>query len=289
MFTSKAENAGPSHDWLKFVVSPRAKSKIRHWFTKERREEAIERGRNALAREVRKKNVPVKRLLNQDTIAELATELRYRDVDTMYAAVGEGHISAANVVGRLVDMVGGPEGAEETLAEGVVPGEASPRARRSSDAGVVVAGMDDTDMLIKLARCCAPVPGDEIQGFVTRGAGVSVHRTDCQNLEQLRAEPERLIDVSWSSHANTVFPVQLQVDALDRAGLLSDITRVLSDNHVNILSASVGTNRDRVAISRYSFEMADTEHLGHLMNQVRRVPGVYEVERITGAASKRID
>ena len=179
------------------------------------------------------------------------------------------------------------EGAEETLAEGVVPGEMKQRSRRQGDAGVVVAGMDDGDMWVKLARCCTPVPGDEIVGFVTRGAGVSVQRADCLNVETLRSEPERFVGVSWVKNTQSVFLVQLQVEALDRAGLLSDITRVLSDNHVNILAASVSTSRDRVALSRYVFEMADTGHLGHLLAQVRRIDGVYEVYRVTGASKPR--
>ena len=287
IFTSKAEGAGPSQDWLSFVGSPRARNKIRSWFTKERREGAIELGRNALARAMRKQNLPVQRLLNHDSITELATTLRYKDVAALYAAIGENHISPANVVQRLVEQVGGEQGAEETLAEGVVPGEMKQRSRRQGDAGVVVAGMDDGDMWVKLARCCTPVPGDEIVGFVTRGAGVSVHRADCLNVETLRSEPERFVGVSWVKNTQSVFLVQLQVEALDRAGLLSDITRVLSDNHVNILAASVSTSRDRVALSRYVFEMADTGHLGHLLAQVRRIDGVYEVYRVTGASKPR--
>ncbi len=129
-----------------------------------------------------------------------------------------------------------------------------------------------------MARCCTPVPGDEITGFITRGDGVSIHRTDCKNVDSLNKE--RVVEVSWAEDSKGVFMVQIQVEALDRSGLLSDITRVLSENHVNILSASVSTSRDRVALSRYVFEMGDPSHLDHLLNQVRRIEAVYDVYRV---------
>ena len=154
-----------------------------------------------------------------------------------------------------------------------MPGEQRPRLR-SGDPGIVVKGMAPGEMWVKLARCCTPVPGDPVIGFVTRGSGVSVHRTDCGNLDSLRNQPERMVDVEWAVHGQSSFLVQIQVEALDRAGLLSDVTRVLSDNHVNILSASVQTSRDRVAVSKFVFEMAEPSHLGHVLSAVRRIePG----------------
>ena len=136
-------------------------------------------------------------------------------------------------------------------------------------------------MLVKLARCCTPVPGDEIMGVVTRGSGVSVHRGDCKNVEELRHEPERIMDVSWAPTAKSLFLVQIQIEALDRSGLLSDVTRVLSEHHVNILSASVSTRNDRVALSRFVFEMGDAGTLEHLLNAVRRIEAVYDVYRVS--------
>ncbi len=179
---------------------------------------------------------------------------------------------------RLVQSMGGEEGAEEDLAEATTPTRA--RRPRIGDPGVVVRGVDD--VWVKLARCCTPVPGDPIVGFVTRGSGVSVHRADCGNVAELRAEPERIVDVEWAPTAGSVFLVQIQVEALDRSRLLSDVTRVLSDNHVNILSANVSTSRDRVAISRFTFEMGDPGHLDHVLTAVRRVEGVFDVYRVTG-------
>ena len=288
VFTSKAEGAGPSRDWLTFVKSPRARNKIRSWFTKERREEAVDRGKNLIAKALRKQNLPIQRLLNHDTLAGLADEMRYPDVSSLYAAVGEGQISAANVVQRLVVTLGGEQGTEEDLAEATRPGRPAPRAR-GGDPGIIVKGMSDTDMWTKLARCCTPVPGDPIVGFVTRGSGVSVHRADCSNVDGLRHEPERMIEVEWSPNAQSVFLVQIQVEALDRNGLLSDVTKVLSDNHVNILSANVATSRDRVAISRFVFEMAEPSHLGHVLKAVRNIEGVFDVFRLTGSRTAPAD
>ena len=280
VFTSRSETAGPSRDWLGFVKSPRARNKIRQWFTKERREEAIEQGKDAIAKAMRKQNLPIQRLMSHEALVALAHEMRFQDVSALYAAVGEGQASAASVVQRLVHSLGGEPAAEEDIAEVARPG-ATARRVRTGDPGVVVKGVDD--VWVKLAKCCTPVPGDEIVGFVTRGAGVSVHRTDCLNVEALRRQPERLVEVSWSHTSSQLFLVQIQVEALDRSRLLSDITRVLSDHHVNILSATVSTSRDRVALSRFVFEMAEPSHLASVLSAVRRVEGVFDVYRITGS------
>ena len=281
VFTSKAESAGPSRDWLSFVSSPRARNKIKAWFTKERREEAIEAGKSQLARAMRKQNLPLQRLMNHESLTALANEMRLADVAALYAEIGENHVSASTVVSRLVRMVGGDAGAEEDLAEATIPGTRVVR-NRTTDPGIVVEGMNSSDVWVKVARCCTPVPGDPIIGFITRGSGISVHRQDCGNVEQLLNEPERIISVSWNREGSGVFLVQMQVEALDRTGLLSEVTRVLSDNHVNILSASSSTSRDRLATLRFTFEMADTDHLGHLMSAVRRIDGVFDAYRLTG-------
>ncbi|MGZ4743253.1 MAG: RelA/SpoT family protein [Oryzihumus sp.] len=278
VLTSKADGAGPSRDWLTFVKSPRARNKIRQWFSKERREEAIEQGKDAIAKAMRKQGLPLQRLMSHESLAGLAGELRYADISALYAAVGEGHVSAQHVVGRLVASLGGEEGASEDLAEATMPTRGV--RRRTGDPGVVVVGT--AAVWVKLARCCTPGPGDPSIGFVTRGCGVSVHRADCTNAESLLAQPDRLIDVEWAPSAGSVFLVQLQVEALDRNRLLSDVTRVLSDHHVNILSASVQTTRDRVAMSKFTFEMGDPGHLDHVIKAVRKIDGVFDVYRITG-------
>lgn len=279
VFTSKAAGAGPSRDWLGFVKSPRARNKIRAWFSKERRDEAIEQGKDAIARAMRKQNLPIQRILTGDSLVTLAHEMRYPDISSLYAAIGEGHVAAQNVVQKLVQALGGEEAASEEIDESV-PSRGRKR-RSSNDPGVVVKGVDD--VWVKLARCCTPVPGDPIMGFVTRGSGVSVHRTDCVNVDSLSREPERILEVEWAPTQSSVFLVAIQVEALDRSRLLSDVTRVLSDQHVNILSAAVQTSRDRVATSRFTFEMGDPKHLGHVLKAVRGVEGVYDVYRVTSA------
>jgi len=279
IFTSKAQDAAPSRDWLGFVKSARARNKIRHWFSKERREAAAEAGKTAIARAMRKQELPLQRLASAEALLAIATGLRYPDVSALYAAVGEGHVSAQSVVAKLVQSIGGAAAAQEDLAETTLPTR-PPRPRTTGDSGVVVEG--SADVWARLSRCCTPVPGDEITGFVTRGHGVSVHRSDCGNLRHLLdSEPERLVAVRWSPTEDSLFLVAIQVEALDRTGLLSDVTRAISDQHVNILSASVTTTRDRVAVSKFTFEMGDPKHLGHVLRAVRAIDGVYDVYRVT--------
>ncbi|MFH9176307.1 GTP pyrophosphokinase [Streptomyces albogriseolus] len=284
VFTSKAAGAGPSRDWLGFVKSPRARNKIRAWFSKERRDEAIEQGKDSIVRAMRKQNLPIQRILTGDSLVTLAHEMRYSDISALYAAIGEGHVSAQNIVQKLVQALGGEEAATEEIDESVPPTRSRRKRRSSSDPGVVVKGVDD--VWVKLARCCTPVPGDPIIGFVTRGSGVSVHRSDCVNVDSLSREPERILEVEWAPTQSSVFLVAIQVEALDRSRLLSDVTRVLSDQHVNILSAAVQTSRDRVATSRFTFEMGDPKHLGHVLKAVRGVEGVYDVYRVTSARNR---
>jgi GTP pyrophosphokinase len=275
VFTSKNPDSGPSKDWLNFVKSPRARSKIRQWFTKERRDEAIEHGRDAIARAMRKQNLPLQKLMSQDSFAEVAAQLRYEDVSALYAAVGEGHVSTQSVIEKVLARVQH----EDDVEEPALPLPARSRTLpRNSDSGVLVRGAPD--ILVKLARCCTPVPGDEIVGFITRGSGVSVHQAACHNVQALLREPERMIEVEWAPSSKSVFLVQIQIEALDRAGLLSDVTRVLSEHHVNILSANVSTSTDRLAISRFVFEMGDTTHLDRVLNAVRRIDAVYDVYRV---------
>lgn len=279
VFTSKAASAGPSRDWLNFVKSPRARSKIRQWFTKERREEAIERGKEQIAKLMRKEGLPLKRLMTHESLMQAAVHFNHADVSALYAAVGENNLSAQAVVRRVIDLHGGDDGAAEDLAEGVTITRRSRATASSTDSGVVIKGVDD--VWVKLAKCCTPVPPDPILGFVTKGGGVSVHRRSCTNAASLENQPERLIEVEWAPSSQSTFLVNIQVEALDRARLLSDITISLSDAHVNILSATLSTSRDRVAKSRFTFEMADASHLDNVLRAVRSVPGVFDAYRVT--------
>ncbi len=209
----------------------------------------------------------------------LAANMRYEDASALYAAVGEGHISTQSVIEKLVALATAETATESDEADFTLPSKGRSRPLRNSDSGVLVRGAPD--ILVKLAKCCTPVPGDEIVGFITRGQGVSVHQRACNNVTALLDQPERMIDVEWAPSSKSVFLVQLQIEALDRSGLLSDVTRVLSEHHVNILSANVSTSTDRLAISRFVFEMGDTTHLDRLLNAVRRIDAVYDVYRVS--------
>lgn len=277
IITNKSDNAGPSRDWLNVAVSARAKSKIKAWFSKERREEAIESGKEQIVRAMKKHGVPL-RLLTNNVLNSLAEDGHFADVSALYAAVGEGHLGAQTIVTRLLAALGGEDGAIEDVSEAITPNKTSFRRSDKPDSGVTVIGATDT--WVKLARCCTPVPGDEIFGFVTRGSGISVHRRDCVNAPDLLTQEERLAEVSWTPGQSSLFLVNIQVEALDRARLLSDVTKALSDQHVNILNASVTTSRDRVAMSRFTFEMGDPSHLNAVLRAVRSIDGVYDVYRV---------
>jgi GTP pyrophosphokinase len=273
--TNKSDSAGPSRDWLNFVKSPRARSKIKAWFSKERREEAIDAGRESIARQMRKAGLPLQKIFAGHSLLELAHDLHYADIDALYSAVGDGHVSAASIIDKLVHSLGLEDSHPEPSIE-ILPTD-NQVARRTSSA-IKVEGVDD--VLVKLARCCTPVPGDAIMGFITKGSGISVHREDCRNAADLvEHQGERIVGVSWLAGAASIFLVNIQVEALDRSRLLADVTRALSEQHVNILSAAVSTSKDRVAISRFTFEMADATHLGSVLASVRSVEGVYDVYR----------
>ena len=273
--TNKSDSAGPSRDWLNFVKSPRARSKIKAWFSKERREEAIDAGRESIARQMRKAGLPLQKIFAGHALLELAHDLHYADIDALYSAVGDGHVSAASIIEKLIVSMGVEDSHPEPSVE-YIPTD-NQAAKRTSSA-IKVEGVND--VLVKLARCCTPVPGDEIMGFITKGSGISVHRDDCRNAQDLvEHQGERVVGVSWLAGAASIFLVNIQIEALDRARLLADVTRTLSEQHVNILSAAVSTSKDRVAISKFTFEMADAKHLDSVLAAVRNVEGVYDVYR----------
>ena len=281
ILTSKSETSGPSRDWLNFVRSPKARNKIRQWFSKERRSEAIEEGRDELTRAMRKRNLPIGTLMTAGALVGVADELNLSGVDNLFAAIGEGQVSTQNVIAHLVKDAGSDEVDEEVEQEALPLRPAEAPRRTTGALGIAVEGVGD--VWVKLARCCMPVPGDRIIGFITRNQGVSVHLADCQNMADLsRRQPERVVAVEWTS-TKGLFMVKIQVEALDRQHLLSDVTRVLADHGVNIISGSQTTGRDRVAISQFSFEMADPQHLSRLLAAVRKIDGVFDVYRITGA------
>jgi len=278
IFTSKVEGAGPSRDWLQIVQTPRARSKVRQWFSRERRVDAIDAGRDELIKALRREGLPVQKLASSPVVIKVAESLNYADLESLHAALGEGHVSAKAVVQRVQREL---RGGEEQLPV-TVQRPPSARSRRNVAAGVHVEGLDD--VMVRLSRCCTPVPGDEIMGFVTRGRGVSVHRTDCANALSLRSQVDRVIDVEWDNDAPGNYVVGIEIEALDRSKLLRDVAEVLSEHHVSILSSSSQTQPDRVARLRFEFELADPGHLDSILAAVKRVGSVYEASRILPGA-----
>ena len=281
ILTTKATDYGPSRDWLEFVGSSRSRSKIKAWFTRERREDAIEKGREDLQRTLAKQGAGWKKLMAAPELKGVAEQLNYKDLDALYRAIGEHHLSAHTVAQQLTAKLADEVEELEIIPPSTNQTEAAPR---ESDA-VVVEGT--SDVWVTLARCCTPVPGDEILGFVTRGRGVSVHRTDCPNAADLKRDPERLIEVRWDASTPSTFRVTVQVEALDRKHLLRDITTVLGDMALNILSAQVTTQRDRIAYLRFTFELADIGHLDQVIAQVRRVEAVFDAYRVVPRPAKQ--
>ncbi len=277
VMTSKAEDAGPSRDWLKLAASTRARSKIRAYFNRERREDAMVRGRDAIGRALKRKGVSYAKSMATGDLTDVAHALNYKDTEAMFRAVGEGHVAAGTVVQQLVNEV--TELEEETHEDAL---DATTRApiRIGQAAGDDVEVEGDRSMLVKLARCCTPVPGDAIVGFVTRGRGVSVHREDCPNVADLERDPERFVPVDWSGEATASFLVSIRIEALDRKHLLRDITAVLGDLHINITSAQVATRKDRIAALTFTFELGDPTHLEYALRSVRNVEGVYDAYRL---------
>jgi GTP pyrophosphokinase len=276
IITSKVPSAGPSRDWLQIVASPRARNKIRQWFSRERREDAIETGREELIKALRREGLPVQKLAASNALERLATAMNYADLDALHAAIGDNHVSARPIAQRLArDLRGG--GGEEQLPTTVGPGLRT-RSRPGSPVGVYVEGLDD--VMVRLSRCCTPVPGDQIVGFVTRGRGVSVHRADCANATALVAgEHERLIEVEWDREGSTVFVASIEVLAFDRSRLLADVTRVVSEHHLNIVSSTSQTAPDRVSRMRFDVELADPGHLESLLSSLKHLDGVFDAFR----------
>ena len=277
IFTSKVEDAGPSRDWLGFVQSPRARNKIKQWFTRERREDMVETGREELTAELRREGLPVQRIWSSDAFLEEMEALNITDVDSLLAAIGEHHVSArgfAQKIGRSVRN----ESSGEQLAMPIRADRTDGITR--STTGIHVEGLDD--VLVRLSRCCTPVPGDDIIGFVTKGRGVSVHRADCANAMTLAYdEPTRLIEVEWSGATpGAVFRAGVEVVALDRSRLLRDVANALSEQHVNIVSCSTHTGADRVAKMRFEFELGDPNHLESVLRTIKGIDAVYDAYRI---------
>ena len=285
IFTSKVESAGPSQDWLTFVASPRARNKIRQWFSRERRVDMIETGRDELTDRLRREGLPIQAVWKSHQLEQVVTDLGYVDLDALLAAVGEHHVSAVGVAQRLAR--GFRDGNEEVQLPATV--EQPRRERRDGnrrDVGVHVEGLDD--MLVRMAMCCTPMPSDEIVGYVTQGRGVSVHRADCANaVSLLEQQAMRMIDVEWDADATAgaTFTAGLEVVAYDRARLLRDVATAMAEHGVNIVSCETLTGADREAKMRFEFELANPGHLESVVRRIKAIPSVYDAYRIVPGAS----
>ncbi|MER3452330.1 MAG: GTP pyrophosphokinase [Acidimicrobiia bacterium] len=284
IFTSKVEGAGPSRDWLQIVATPRARNKIRQWFSRERREDAIETGREELAKALRREGLPVQKLASSPVLLKVAEKMHYADLDALHIAIGENHVSAKAVAQRVARELRGGEHEEQLPS--TARDRRGPARRRLQSVGVHVEGLDD--VMVRLSRCCTPVPGDEIIGFVTRGRGVSVHRADCANAVSLSAgQADRLIEVEWDRESGGSYIAAIEVRALDRSRLLRDISTVLSEHHVNICASSTQVGADRISRMRFEFELADPSHLESLLSAVNRVDSVYDAYRVLPGKGRR--
>jgi GTP pyrophosphokinase len=273
--TSKSEAAGPSRDWLNVAVSSRAKSKIRQWFQRERREDAIEAGREELIKTLRREGLPIQTTLSSAAIDAVVKSMNLDDVDALFMAIDSGQASALSIVQRLERELRGGE--EEQLPTTVTK---SPRPYRGDrrNVGVYVEGLDD--VLVHLARCCSPVPGDPIMGFITQGRGVSIHRDDCSNAVALAARlGDRMIDVEWDGSSNGVYRATLEILAFERTRLLFDVSRVVAEYHLNIVSSHSSSSGDRIVRMMFDVELADPSHLSSLLVALKGVDGVFDAFR----------
>ncbi len=278
IFTSKVDGAGPSRDWLKFVATHRAANKIRQWYSRERREDAIESGQEDLIRAMRREGLPVQKIVSSSVLDEVASSLNYADLAGLKAAIGENHVSAKSVAERVRRHL---QDGDPTREEQMPVPVRERRRRRSGGghSGVHVEGLDD--VMVRLSRCCTPVPGDEIMGFVTRGRGVSVHRTDCANAISLSmGQGDRLIDVDWDNETSGTFVASIEVKALDRSRLLRDVSTALAEHHVNIISCNTITGSDRISKMRFDFELADPSHLDSVLSSIKQIDSIYDAYRV---------
>ncbi len=276
VLVSQGETSEPSQDWLAFVVSPKARSKIKQWITRERLEDLVENGRDELIERLRQVGLPAQKILSSQVLNDEIALLNFADADTFFAAIGDQRIDAVEIVDRM----------SKRMRDGVQPDQlsmSSVSANKTSSPqrnGVHIEGMPD--VMVRLSRCCTPVPGDEVMGFVTKGRGVTVHRADCANAASLVAQDSaRLVDVDWSSdNSDAVFIAAVEVVALDRSRLLRDVANALSDEHVNIVACTTHTGADRVAKMRFEFEFADPGHLQSVLRMIKRIDGVYDANRV---------
>jgi GTP diphosphokinase / guanosine-3',5'-bis(diphosphate) 3'-diphosphatase len=277
------QKRGPSRDWLKLVRTSRARNKIRAFFKEERREDAERNGREALEEALRKRGLPMQKLVMSPLLADVIREMGFRKATDFYIALGQGKISTKAVANKLMQRLKAGEAVEEEPI-GLPADAREDKARRTKDAadyGIDVKGAEN--VVVRLAKCCRPVPGDEIAGYVSLGRGITIHRTDCKNLKALKKAPERFVDVSWSGENESTYRVELQIDAYDRTRLLEDLSRTFAEAGINIVGASCMTKHPMVK-NRFVVEVGDTEQLKQCISRLRNVESVFDAYRITPTA-----
>lgn len=281
VLTSKSPR-GPSRDWLGVVQTSKARSKIRSFFSRERREDAEHQGRDSLQDALRKAGLPSQRIVGSPLFAQVIQEMGFKRAEDFYISLGSGKTSVQVVVNKIIARLKTDDGQVEPSR--TLPDAREGRARQaapSSDMGIEIEGV--ADVLVRLAKCCKPVPGDDIVGYISLGRGITIHREDCPNARALMRSPERFTPVAWGGEARQSFRVELAVEAWDRHRLLEDISRTIAENGVNILGANCQVD-DQMARHRFVLEMADTETLRHLTNQLRNVESVFDAYRVTPGA-----
>src|SRR3954467_8371300 len=277
------QKRGPSLDWLKLVRTSRARNKIRAWFKEERREDAERDGREGLDEALRRRGVPMQKISGSPLLADVIREMGFRKATEFYIALGQDKISAKTAANKLMQRLKAGEGVEEEEVAGAQIGRED-RARRTKDAsnyGISVKGAEN--VAVRLAKCCRPVPGDEIAGYVSLGRGITIHRADCKNVKALKKSPERFVEVGWAGENEASYRVELQIDAYDRTRLLEDLSRTFSEAGINIIGASCATNHPMVK-NKFVVEVGDTEQLKGCISRLRNVDSVFDAYRVTPGA-----
>ncbi|MFN8217945.1 MAG: bifunctional (p)ppGpp synthetase/guanosine-3',5'-bis(diphosphate) 3'-pyrophosphohydrolase [Solirubrobacterales bacterium] len=281
VLTAKQKRA-PSLDWLKLVRTSRARNKIRAWFKEERREDAERDGREGLEEALRKRGLPMQKVAGSPLLADVIREMGFHKATDFYIALGQGKVSTKTAANKVMQRLKAGEAVEEQPSGLIGPRE--DRARRTKSAanyGIAVKGVDN--VAVRLAKCCRPVPGDEISGYVSLGRGITIHRADCNNVKALKKSPDRFVDVSWEGENEASYKVELQIDAYDRTRLLEDLSRTFSEAGINIIGATCTTNPPMVK-NRFVVEVGDTEQLKHCVSRLRNIDSVFDAYRITPAA-----
>jgi len=273
-----SENSkGPSRDWLKFVKSSQAKNRILAWFKKEKKAENIDKGKEAIERELKRIGIPYAELFKLEYINPMLDRYKYKNLEEMYAAVGFGAMSATKIIARML-IEYRKEHKEEPIEQKIEElSFAKPEPVKPSGSGIVVKGIDNC--LVKLSKCCSPLPGDEIIGYITKGRGVSVHRKDCININELLKEENRIIDVEWFNQEKVSYTVEIEIYANDRNGLLADIVQKINDSKAKLLGVNAKATKERIAITEVTLEVDSLEGLNKIIKELRKVDSVYEVNR----------